>query len=121
MARFLIVDDTEIVRRALELAVRRMGHDAESACTGAEALGIAIVNPPAVALLDYQMPGMDGGALFAALHGALGDRCPRVLFVTATPADQIPRAPGLEPAGHVKKPFHLDDLKRAVAAVLDEA
>ena len=121
MARLLIVDDTDIVRRALVLAVRKMGHEAESASSGAEALELAVANPPAVALLDYRMPGMDGMELFSALRESLGARCPRVLFVTATPPDQIGQQPGLEPAGYVRKPFHLDDLRRAVTSALSVA
>jgi CheY-like chemotaxis protein len=120
MARVLIVDDTDIVRRALELAVRKMGHDAESASDGQRALHLALANPPELALLDYRMPGMDGLALFGALRDALGSRCPKVVFVSATAPDEVKgKAPrDLQPAGYVKKPFHLDDLWRTVGAVL---
>jgi two-component system, OmpR family, response regulator len=123
MARVLVVDDTDIVRRALELAVRKMGHDAESTSSPHEALRTALDRPPALMLLDYRMPGMDGLALFAALREGLGDRCPLVIFVSATPPDEVDaRAPaGLRPAGYVKKPFQLEELARAVRRVLEAA
>lgn len=121
MARVLIVDDTDIVRKALELAVRKMGHEPVSASNGACALEMANADPPELALLDYRMPGMDGLTLFSALHETLGDRCPRIVFVSATSPDEVrSKVPAhLPPAGYVKKPFHLDELWRTVGAVLD--
>jgi CheY-like chemotaxis protein len=120
MANVLIVDDTDIVRRALELALRKMGHDAVSTSDAHDALALARARPPDLALLDFRMPGMDGVTLFGELRNALGDRCPKVLFVSATPAEEVQAKAGslLSPAGYVKKPFHLDDLSRAVADVL---
>ena len=120
MARVLIVDDTDIVRKALEVAVRRMGHEAESTSDPRLAIELAIAHHPDLALLDYRMPGMSGAALFVALKKALGAECPKVLFVSATPAEdlrgELP-SPDLALVGIVKKPFHLDDLAR----VVDEA
>lgn len=120
MARVLIVDDTDIVRRALELAVRRMGHAAQSTSDAFQALEMASKEPPDLALLDYRMPGMDGAVLFQALRTKLGARCPKVLFVSATPPEEVARQ--VEPvgraAGYVKKPFHLDDLVKVVGDAL---
>ncbi len=121
MARVLIVDDVEIVRKALQIGVQKMGHQAEGASDPYQALELARSNPPDLALVDYRMPGMDGVAFFESMRRALGDRCPKVLFVSATPADEVrqklvPR--GLEPCGFVKKPFHLDDLWRVLEQAL---
>jgi CheY-like chemotaxis protein len=120
MARVLVVDDTDILRKALEIAIRRMGHTVHSASDARTALALALEEPPDLALVDFRMPGMDGAELFEALRDALRERCPRVLFVTATPASEV--AARLErigpPDGYVKKPFHLDDLMRTVADAL---
>ena len=120
MAQVLIVDDTDIVRRALEVAVRRMGHEAVSTSDALEALAIAEREPPDLALLDYRMPKMSGAALFRRLRGLLGDRCPKVLFVSATAPEEVARE--VEQVGHaagyVRKPFHLDDLQRLVGEAL---
>src|SRR5690242_11624100 len=123
MARVLIVDDTDIVRRALELAVKKMGHQAESTSSAFAALELAQQNPPDLALLDYRMPGMDGVTLFGALRKALGERCPKVLFVSATPPEEVRAHAGTDAnaAGYVKKPFHLDDLSRVVTEALAAA
>ncbi len=121
MARVLIVDDVEIVRKALQVGVQKLGHDVEGASDPNVALELALLHPPDLALVDYRMPGMDGVAFFDALKHELGDRCPKVLFVSATPPEEVQeklRPAGLEPSGFVRKPFHLDDLYRTVEEAL---
>lgn len=120
MARVLIVDDTDIVRKALEKAITRMGHAAVSTSDSMEALEMAVRNPPDLALVDYRMPRMDGAALWEEMRASLGERCPKVLFVSATPPDVVARSVERvgRPAGYVRKPFHLDDLIRVVAEAL---
>jgi CheY-like chemotaxis protein len=120
LARVLIVDDTEIVRKALERAMTKMGHHAVSTSDSVEALAMAVKDPPDLALLDFRMPRMDGAELFEELRASLGERCPRVVFVTATPADEVKRSVERfgRAAGYVKKPFHLDDLARMVGEAL---
>jgi CheY-like chemotaxis protein len=119
----LIVDDTDIVRKALEVALSRMGHAAISTSDAVEALAMAQRNPPDLALLDFRMPGMDGAELFHELKESLGDRCPRILWISATPADEVAlkTAATGKAAGFVKKPFHLDDLIRSVDLALAPA
>ena len=121
MTRVLIVDDVEIVRKALEVGVRKLGYEAEGASDPFVALELARLHPPDLALVDYRMPGMDGVAFFEAMKQQLGDRCPRVLFVSATPADEVREKllpSGLVPAGFVRKPFHLEDLWKTVEDAL---
>jgi CheY-like chemotaxis protein len=120
VARVLIVDDTDIVRKALEKAITRMGHAAVSTSDSMEALEMAVRNPPDLALVDYRMPRMDGAALWEEMRASLGARCPKVLFVSATPPDVVARSVERvgRPAGYVRKPFHLDDLIRVVAEAL---
>ncbi len=120
MARVLIVDDTDIVRKALEKAVQRMGHVAVSTSDSVEALAMALRDPPDLALVDYRMPRMDGAQLWEELRSSLGERCPKVLFISATPAEVMARSVERvgRPAGYVRKPFHLDDLTRVVADAL---
>jgi two-component system OmpR family response regulator len=121
VARVLVVDDVEIVRKALQVGVQRMGHEVEGTSDPREALQMAHTHPPDLALVDYRMPGMDGVAFFEAMRKDLGDRCPKVLFISASPPEEV-RAKlgdtGLVPSGFVKKPFHLDDLWKLVREVL---
>lgn len=121
MARVLIIDDVEIVRKALQVGVERLGHEVEGASDPVEALELARLNPPDLAIVDYRMPGMDGVAFFGAMNHQLGERCPKVLFVSATPSEEVREKllpTGLECSGFVKKPFHLEELWKTVREVL---
>ena len=121
MARVLIVDDVEIVRKALQVGVQKLGHEAEGASDPNVALELARLHPPDLALVDYRMPGMDGVAFFDALKHQLGAKCPKVLFVSATPPEEVREKllpTGLVPFGFVRKPFHLDDLWKTVREAL---
>jgi CheY-like chemotaxis protein len=122
MARVLVVDDTDILRAALVQVLRRMGHTPVPASDGLTALDLARQAPPDLALLDLRMPGMDGAELFQALRASLGERCPRVIFVSATPPDEVARRVESigRPVGYVKKPFSLDELMSKIAAALAE-
>ena len=98
----------------------RMGHAAYSTSDAREALDLARANPPDLALLDFRMPGMDGAALFQELKVSLGERCPRIVWVSATPAEEVRRKTAATgpTAGFVRKPFHLDELIRSVDEAL---
>jgi CheY-like chemotaxis protein len=56
----LIVDDDSGSASSMAELVKLLGHDAFVANGGARALEIAQVTPIDVALLDIEMPGMDG-------------------------------------------------------------
>ena len=121
MASVLIVDDTEIVRKALERAMTKLGHRAVSTSDSVEALAMAVKDPPDLALLDFRMPRMGGAQLFEEMRTSLGERCPKVVFISATPPDEVKRSVERvgRAAGYVKKPFHLDDLVRMVGEALE--
>ena len=59
-AKFLLVDDLEENLVALEALLSRDGLDLDMARSGEDALELMLANEYALALLDVQMPGMDG-------------------------------------------------------------
>jgi DNA-binding NtrC family response regulator len=59
MARILVVDDEDSVRRVLKRFLSSIGHDAIMASSGEEALE-KIQEEPAIVLLDYLMPEVNG-------------------------------------------------------------
>jgi two-component system sensor histidine kinase/response regulator len=69
----LIVDDGEVNRRILHVLTKRWGMIPHEVGSGDEALAWLSNNPPvAVALLDMQMPGMDGLDLATRIHALPG-------------------------------------------------
>jgi two-component system response regulator DesR len=75
MIRVLLADDEHLIRSALA-ALLAMEGDLEvvaQAASGYEALAMARRHHPDVAILDLQMPGLDGIAVAEALRGELPD------------------------------------------------
>jgi signal transduction histidine kinase len=83
LIKFLLVDDAEENLVALEALLRRDGLELLKARSGAEALELLLVHEVALALLDVQMPEMDGFELAELMRGAARTKNVPIIFVTA--------------------------------------
>jgi len=106
----LIVDDDPALREALGRILRAEGHDVLEAGSGDEAVLAAQRQRPAVMVVDYAMPGMDGEMVLDALRTELAGT-PTVLLTT-TDQQQV-RAQRLGALG-LCKPFQVEELLAAV-------
>jgi signal transduction histidine kinase len=86
--KILLVDDR--VENLIALAGLLSGHEAEllRARSGEEALNFLLVHDVALALVDVQMPGMDGFELAELMRGTERTREVPIIFVTAGLHDQ---------------------------------
>jgi CheY-like chemotaxis protein len=85
--KFLVVDDTPENLVALEALLRREGLEVLKARSGREALELLLVHEVALALLDVQMPEMDGFELAELMRGAERTKHVPIIFVTAGARD----------------------------------
>ena len=115
MARILIAEDEEGVRRLVARALTLDGHEVMTANDGAAALDALTRAEAAFELLltDVRMPVMDGIALALA---AARDHPGLAILVMTGYADQRERASGLEALIHdvIIKPFSLATIRGAV-------
>ena len=84
----LLVDDLPENLLALEALLRQEGLEILQARSGAEALELLLVHDVALALLDVQMPEMDGFELAELMRGTERTRRVPIIFVTAGAHDQ---------------------------------
>ena len=110
---FLIVDDLEENLVALEALLRREGLNFLRARTGEEALELLLQHEIALALLDVQMPGMDGFELAEYMRGNDRTRHVPIIFLTAGSADTQRRFRGYEAGAvdFIQKPIEADILR----------
>jgi CheY-like chemotaxis protein len=95
-ARVLCVDDLEDNLLALEALLTKPGLQLSMAQSGPEALELLLVNDYALALLDVQMPEMNGYELAELMHGTERTRVVPVIFITAGTRDGNTSARGYE-------------------------
>ena len=120
-AKFLLVDDLEENLVALEALLSRDGLDLDKAHSGEDALELMLANEYALALLDVQMPGMDGFELAEIMRANERSRHIPIIFVTAGSGDAVRRFRGYE-AGAVDfilKPIEADVLRSKANVFLD--
>lgn len=94
--KFLIVDDLAENIRALEALLKRDGLEIHTARSGREALELLLRNDYALALLDVQMPDMDGFELAELMRGTERTRHVPIIFITAVATDETRRFRGYE-------------------------
>jgi len=68
VSRILILDDDEGIRRSLEIMLKGDGHHTLAAASAEGALALLEREPTDIALVDLQLPGMDGIAFTKALR-----------------------------------------------------
>lgn len=105
--KILLVDDVPQNIVALDALLQQPGVEALHAYSGAEALELLLCNDVALALIDVQMPEMDGFELAELMRGSPRTRHVPIIFLTATDRNAIRTFRGYE-AGAVDflyKPF----------------
>lgn len=111
--KFLLVDDLDENLFALEALLTREGLVLHKARSGEEALELMLRNEYALALLDVQMPGMDGFELAEFMRANDRSRHIPIIFVTAGTGDASRRFRGYEAGAvdFIQKPIETDVLR----------
>ncbi|HTU90824.1 MAG TPA: response regulator [Gemmataceae bacterium] len=114
--RVLIADDNRDAADTLGMLLRLLGHEVRTAYDGFSALAIARYFKPRFALLDIQMPGMNGGELALHLRQQSGLEGIRIAALSASdPHDpRLARYDGAFDA-FLAKPCDLDSLAELLA------
>jgi two-component system, sensor histidine kinase and response regulator len=86
--KVLLVDDTPQNLVAIEALLRRTGVELVTARSGQEALEQCLRHELSLALLDVQMPEMDGFELAELMRGAERTKHVPIIFITAGARDQ---------------------------------
>ncbi len=117
----LLVDDLEENLLALEALLKREGVVCLKARSGDEALELLLVHDVALALVDVQMPGMDGFQLAEFMRGNVNARHVPIIFVTAGSADLQRRFRGYEAGAvdFIQKPVETDILRSKAKVFID--
>ena len=119
-ASFLLVDDLEENLVALEALLRRDGLHLLKATSGDQALELLLEHEVALALVDVQMPGLDGFQLAELMRGNERTKHVPIIFVTAGTGGQR-RFQGYEAGAvdFIQKPIEADILRSKASVFYD--
>jgi two-component system, cell cycle response regulator len=116
----LIVDDRPENLLAMKGALEGMGYTIVTATSGQEALKLSLKQRFDLALLDVQMPNMDGFELAKLLRGKKETRDMQIIFITAISKEQKYIEHGYEVGAinYLFKPIDPDELRNKVNVAL---
>ncbi len=116
MARILLVEDEESIRKALEKRLRKLGHEVVTAQDGLEALELFRPNAFHLLITDYRMPRMDGLELMGRLRAQ--DAALPVLVITGTSTQNPEIFVEKGAQAWLLKPISKEDLETTVNRLL---
>lgn len=101
--KILIIDDEEIIRRALTRAFEKFGYVVEQADNGRTGLDKINEFKPDIILLDLIMPVMTGAEMLNQLANQL--TCPIIVMSAFTAGVEISKLKQLGATSFIAKPF----------------
>lgn len=120
--KVLIVDDSSVMRKIVERALRQAGLDLTEvleASNGAEALAAVAKGPLDMIFSDINMPVMDGLEFLknlASVDSAKG--VPVVMITTEGSEARVVEALSAGAKGYLRKPFTPEQVKERIAPLL---
>jgi two-component system chemotaxis response regulator CheY len=120
--KVLIVDDSAVMRKIVERALRQAGLDLGEvleASNGAEALAQVQKGPPDIILSDINMPVMDGLEFLRSLSSMESAKgIPVVMITTEGGEARVMEALSIGAKGYIRKPFTPEQVREHVAPLL---
>jgi|SRR5688572_18567418 DNA-binding response OmpR family regulator len=107
----LVVDDDEATRAAERAVLVEDGFRVTEARDGGEALRAIQADPPAVVVLDIQMPGLDGPSFAREMRMALRHVPLVILTAVEDPKHEADRC---NAEAYLSKPFNAPELLKVV-------
>ncbi len=120
--RVLIVDDSSVMRKIVERALRQAGLEplvVLEAGSGVEGLEALRANQVQLILSDINMPSMDGLEFLRQLRAQnLADGVPVVMITTESSEEHVRQAIQSGAQGYIRKPFTADQVKERVLPLI---
>jgi two-component system chemotaxis response regulator CheY len=122
MLDVLIVDDSVAIRKILQRVLRQteipIGNIIEAG-DGREALELLKTQSVGLALLDINMPNMDGLELLGALRASEAwTNLPIIMVSTEGSQAKVLKALEMGASGYVRKPFNAEQIKEKLVEIL---
>lgn len=123
--RTLIVDDSSVMRKIVERALRQAGLDplvVLEAGSGTEGLELLKTREVDLILSDINMPSMDGLEFLRQIRAQnLAPGVPVVMITTESSEEHVKQAILAGAQGYIRKPFTAEQVKERVLPLVNAA
>ena len=123
--RTLIVDDSSVMRKIVERALRQAGLEllvVHEAGSGTEGLELLRAQPVDLILSDINMPSMDGLEFLRQIRAQnLAPGVPVVMITTESSEEHVKQAIQAGREGYIRKPFTAEQVKERVLPLVRAA
>ncbi|MGQ9630493.1 MAG: sigma-54-dependent transcriptional regulator [bacterium] len=119
MAKILVVDDSETIRKGIGLSLEMVGHEVTTASDGAQALEILRKNRYDLVITDLKMPEIDGMELLRRIKEEGIDASAIVITAYGTIEGAV-EAMKLGAEDFITKPLSMDELELKVRRTLED-
>lgn len=111
--RVLVVEDSEVIRRVIQVILEGEGYEVVSAESGTRALALARQHSPHAVTLDLSLPDLDGLEVLRRLKADTHTRQIPVIVLSAF-ADVLAAPERSQATRVMTKPFDVDELLECV-------
>jgi two-component system chemotaxis response regulator CheY len=109
--KVLIIDDSPVSRKLVELPLAQKGYELIFAANGASALELFAKHKPDVVITDWVMPDLSGKEICERIRAGSGDSYTYIVVLTGqTGKDNLVEALALGADDYLTKPFHRGEL-----------
>jgi DNA-binding response OmpR family regulator len=118
MPRVLVIEDSPVLHRFIEISLRGQDITVDSAEKGSTGLEEARANPPDMVLLDLGLPDVDGWEVLDELRSDPATSDVPVLVTSGWESAEVSVRAHSRGAEVLPKPYAASDLRTAVLAML---
>ena len=117
-ARLLVIEDADDTREMLKFLLEIEGYVVDTAPDGYVGLAVARERPPAAAVIDIGLPGVDGWSVATTLRREFGNRIRLIAYTSWGRAEDRARSAAAGFDAHLVKPIGVADVLRTISSLL---
>ena len=119
MARIIVIEDSPVLQRLIEIALRGTSIEIEPCLKGGDGLEAALTNPPDLLVLDLGLPDMSGWQVLERLRSEpVTSKTPVVITTGDTRTSVADRAAVLD-AVLLEKPYTSAVLRAEIVSLIE--
>lgn len=118
MKKILVVEDDDVTRELMQMALARQGFEVTTACDGVEGYDLALSLRPDLIVTDVYMPAADGAHLIRRVRDTEGLASTPILVTTGYGTGTATYTLGQGADAYEPKPINPDSLIETVRRLL---